>query len=163
MASIVDFIEWENFDFSIIHPIPYAKRDPGNQRTKDIRNIKNIITAFDIETSRLPDIDQSFCYHWQFQFGFGVPTIHGRTIEEFRLCLDRLAAHIAEDETVLVFVHNLSYEFCWLRAIYPEITNDDLFCLSPRKVARLKLYGGKIEFRCSYILTNLSLSLLTKR
>ena len=48
---------------------------------------KNIVAAFDIETSRLPD-DQSIMYIWQLQIMDY--TFIGRTWEEFTKILDDL-------------------------------------------------------------------------
>ena len=162
-GNVTEWLEWKYVDFSFLRNVKYAKRDRGNQRLKKLRNIKNILCAWDIETSVLPGEEQSYVYHWQFQLGFDMPTIYGRTIEEFRLCLDRIEPMLEKDETLLIFVHNLSYEWCWLRGIYPDITDRDIFCTAPRKPVKVKIHGGKIEFRCSYILTNLSLSAWTTK
>ena len=66
------------FPYDWLADIPLVKRKPGNQRTKQRRKYKDLITAFDIETTRLPDIEQSFMYVWQWQFGTNY-TVVGRT------------------------------------------------------------------------------------
>lgn len=82
---------------------------------------------------------------------------------EFRACLDRFAEAIPKGDTLLLFVHNLSYEFCFLRSVFTDIQSEDVFALDTRKVAKVKLYGGKIELRCSYIMTNMSLGQFTEK
>ena len=157
------WIAWDQADLSWIQNAPAAKRPPGNQRTKKIRKIKDVLAAWDIESSRLPDLDQSFVYHWQLQLGEDMPTIRGRTLEEFRLFMDRLADQLAKHETLIIYVHNLSYEFHFLRGVYPEIQPEDVFSTAPRKPVKVKLYDQRIEFRCSAILTNMSLDAWTSR
>lgn len=157
------WINWRDVDIPSVLDVPYAKRPQGNQGTRKLRSIKDLLCAFDIETSKVPGYDQSVCYHWQMQMGFELPTVEGRTIEEYRLFLDRIAAVLRDDETLVVLVHNLSYEFAFLRSVYPEIRSKDLFAVGSRKVAKLTLYDGKIQFRCTLILTNLSLDAWTRQ
>ena len=142
--------------------VPIAKRAHGNPGGNK-RDILALPAAFDVETSRIPELDQSFVYHWQMQIGFEDPTIYGRELWEFRAFMDNLAAEIPKDQTMLVFVHNLSYEFHFLRGVFPEILPEDVFSVKPRKPVKVKLYGGRIELRCSYILTNMGLGLWTKK
>lgn len=143
--------------------IGYAPMPPGNPAGRKSRDILNVCCAFDIETTRLPDLDQAFCYHWQFQYGPDRPTIYGRELWEFRKFLDGLQATLGDRETLYIFVHNLSYEFHFLRGVYPEIDNKDVFSVKPRKPIKVKLYDGKIELRCSYILTNMGLDTWTAK
>lgn len=140
---------------------PEARRPAGNCGTKHPRKILNILAAFDIETSNvLPD--QAALYHWQMQIRLDRPTIWGTTWEELRSLFDKIARRLSARETLIVYVHNLSFEFCFLRNAF-EITGKDVFALSSRKVAKCRIYDGKIEFRCSYVLTNMGLGAWTKR
>ena len=115
------------------------------------------VCAFDIETTGLPEIQQSIMYVWQFAIEDYV--IIGRTWEELRTLIGWLndAAH---ERRIVVYVHNLSYEFQFLSGIF-HFENDCVFSMDSRKV--LKAVVDNIEFRCSYLLTNLSLRSLTKR
>lgn len=155
-------LSYKEFDPTFIKSVEYAKRPAGNQKTKKPRDIKNLLCAFDIECSRLPDTEFAFVYHWQMQIG--EYTIFGRNPAEWKNLMDKISAVLTENETIYLFVHNLSYEFHnIIRLCYPDITNNDLFCTGPRKVVKCKLYEGRIEMRCSYILTNLSLAAFTKQ
>lgn len=115
------------------------------------------ICAFDIETTALPEIQQSIMYVWQFAIEDYI--IIGRTWEQFRKLVSWLNI-ISNGKRIVVYVHNLSYEIQFLSGVF-RFGNDDIFAMDSRKV--LKAVTGNIEFRCSYLLTNLGLSALTKR
>lgn len=115
------------------------------------------VCAFDIETTALPEIEQSVMYIWQFAIEDYV--VIGRTWEEFKTLVKWLNT-LSKGRRTVVYVHNLSYEFQFLSGIF-HFENDCVFPMENRKV--LKAVLGNLEFRCSYLLTNLSLSALTKR
>ena len=72
----------ENFPFEWFRKIKIQKRRKGNPGTKSCVKYLDIVTAFDIETTALDDIEQSIMYIWQWQFGTEY-TVIGRTWEEF--------------------------------------------------------------------------------
>lgn len=115
------------------------------------------ICAFDIETTTIKEINQSVMYIWQFAIENTV--FYGRTWEEFKRFLSLLKA-VSGGKTIVVFVHNLSYEIQFLSGIF-HFENQDVFPTEPRHVLRANI--DNIEFRCSYRLTNLDLKSLTQR
>lgn len=143
-----------------LHGYGYAKRNEGNQGKKKLRDYINVLCAFDIETSRVPGTEQAGMYHWQMQIGLGTTTIHGRTWDELRDLLCGIVNTLHGRETLVIYVHNLSYEFQFLRGIY-KFRPEDVFAVKSRKVLRAQMYDGKIELRCSYLLTNKSLAAWT--
>jgi hypothetical protein len=149
----------EQFPLEWLYNRPLVKRKQGNQRTKKRVKYKDIITAFDIETTRLIDIEQSVMYVWQWQFDEDY-TVVGRTWEQFA-AFQRKIAKILEDSVLVVFVHNLSYEFQFLRGIY-QFSPDEVFAIKSRKVLKCNMYGC-FEFRCSYIHSNMNLDTYTKK
>lgn len=149
----------EQFPFEWLSDRPLVKRKQGNQRTKKRVKYKDIITAFDIETTRLADIEQSVMYVWQWQFDDDY-TVVGRTWEQFA-AFQRKLAKILDDTVMVVFVHNLSYEFQFLRGIY-QFNPDEVFAIKSRKVLKCNMYGC-FEFRCSYIHSNMNLDTYTKK
>ena len=149
----------EKFPYDWLYEIPLVKRKSGNQRTKKRTKYKDLITAFDIETTRLPDIEQSIMYIWQWQFGDEY-TVVGRTWEQFE-AFQRKLANILDDSVLVVFVHNLSYEFQFLRGIY-NFQPDEVFAVKSRKVLKCNMHGH-FEFRCSYIHSNMNLDTYTKK
>lgn len=144
------------FDFG---SIPTLSAPRGNPRGRQKTQYKDIICTFDIETTRLPDIDQSFMYIWQMCIGENV--IVGRTWEEFKLLLSEFKLYLKEKEKVVIFVHNLSYEFQFLAGIY-RFNKDDVFLIDSRKVLKATMYEH-FEFRCSYLHSNMSLAQYTNK
>lgn len=149
----------EKFPYDWLYEIPLVKRKSGNQRTKKRTKYKDLITAFDIETTRLVDIEQSIMYIWQWQFGDEY-TVVGRTWEQFEV-FQRKLANVLDDSVLVVFVHNLSYEFQFLRGIY-NFQPDEVFAIKSRKVLKCDM-RGHFEFRCSYIHSNMNLDTYTKK
>lgn len=132
------------------------KGNPGGKR----RHYIGITTAFDIETTPLDDIEQSIMYVWQWQFGEDF-TVIGRTWDEFTELQKRIKSCLPDDKWLVVYVHNLSYEFQFLKGIY-QFVPDDIFAVASRKLIKCDMYGC-FEFRCSYKLTNMSLKQFTTR
>lgn len=123
------------------------------------RRYLNTVCAFDIETTRLPNSDQSIMYVWQFQLGTEY-TIIGRTWKEFADFMRKLSTYL-HGAYLVVYVHNLSFEFQFLRGIY-DFESSDVFCMKSRKILRATMMQS-YEFRCSYIHSNMSLLEYTKK
>ena len=138
---------------------PKVKNRKGNPAGKK-RHYIGITTAFDIETTLIDDIEQSVMYIWQWQFGEDY-TVIGRTWDEFLDLQDRIKKTIPADYWLVVYVHNLSYEFQFLKGIY-QFTPDDIFAVASRKLIKCDMWH-RFEFRCSYKLTNMSLKQFTTR
>ena len=138
---------------------PIVKNRKGNPAGKK-RHYIGVTTAFDIETTLLDDIQQSVMYVWQWQFGEDY-TVIGRTWEEFTDLQERVKNSLPEGYWLVCYVHNLSYEFQWLKSVY-QFTPDEIFAVDSRKLLKCDMYGV-FEFRCSYKLTNMSLGQFTKK
>ena len=90
----------------------------------------------------------SLCYIWMF--GINDQVYYGRELEEFKTLLNELP----EMEAVC-YIHNLSYEFSFLQGVLPV---KSVFAKSPHKPMKCVFKDFPlIEFRCSYMLENLSL------
>lgn len=138
-----------------IQQTKYASGHPKDHRKK----YADIICTFDIECTNLEDIRQAIMYHWQACVDGMVCT--GRTWDEFQDFLDGLDKWLPDGLCMVFYVHNLGYEFQFLRAIH-NFTEDEVFCLTGRKVAKCDI-GKRFEFRCSYVLTNMSLREFLKK
>ena len=138
---------------------PLLKNRKGNPGGKK-RHYIGITTAFDIETTLIDSVEQSVMYIWQWQFGKDY-TVIGRTWGEFLDLQKRIKAVLPEDRWLVVYVHNLSYEFQFLKGIY-SFFPDDVFAVASRKVVKADMWGC-FEFRCSYKLTNMSLKQFTSK
>lgn len=150
----------ETFNYNVISETGCQKRPKGNQGTKhNKRKYKNLFCAFDIETTNDLTINQAYMYIWQCQIN--EQTVVGRTWDEWMLFCERICSRLAEDEYIMVYVHNLSFEFTFLKGIY-SFDPAEVFAIDRRKVLKCEMLKH-IEFRCSYLLTNMSLSAFTKR
>ena len=138
---------------------PMVKNRKGNPAGKK-RHYVGITTAFDIETTYLDDIQQSIMYIWQWQFGEDY-TVIGRTWDEFTALQLRIKNCIPAGSWLVVYTHNLSFEFQYLKGIYNFIP-DDIFAVASRKIIKCDMHGA-FEFRCSYKLTNMSLKQFTTK
>lgn len=132
----------------------------------DIKTIKtnkkieylNIESAFDIETTSIKltdDTKSAFMYIWMFGIGYGQNVYYGRTWEEFtKLCETLQETYgLNEDKRLVVYVHNLGYEFQFMRKYFEW---ESVFAIGERKpIKALCSYG--IEFRDSYILSGYNL------
>ena len=151
----------EDFDFNILAALPDLPRGSGNQRTRrKLRYYKNVVCAFDTETSYIEQIDRQTLYIWQFQIDEAL-TVIGRTWSAF-LTFWQTACDILEeqDKYLVVYVHNLSYEFQFMRSLF-HVEPDDIFCVKSRRVLRWTCC--RFEFRCSYLQTNMSLDAFTHK
>lgn len=96
---------------------------------------------------------RSIMYAWQV--GINGTAIIGRTWDEFiefiNYIIDKL--NISIDNRLIIWVHNLSMEFQYIKDYFEW---HKVFALTTRKPIYALTKSG-IEFRCSYILSNLSL------
>lgn len=124
------------------------------QDTKSRKNIRyvDMVTAFDIETTNIDKYRQSVMYIWQMQLG-DKWTVYGRTWDEFRWFINKVHEKVPDGAYLVVLVHNLSFEFQFLKSIIPV---DEVFAMDDRKILRMR--SGFLEFRCTYIHSNMSLS-----
>lgn len=136
----------------------------------------NTIYTFDIETTsflilnneqipatkylQLSKKEQEQCnfmstmYIWMF--GINDEVYYGRTWKEFKGFLIRLE-NWGTDCKKYVFVHNLAYEFQFLRNMF---NMKNVFARKSRKPIKFELEDFNIEFRCSYMMSNCSLEKL---
>ena len=120
----------------------------------------NIPAAFDIETTNVDGVKDekgeyivrpfAFMYHWQFCLIKYV--IFGRTWEQFQKFFRELADSCKF--TLAIYVHNLAFEYQFIKD-FVHITK--LFAKSKRRPMKFNTHEGKLEWRCSYFLSNMSL------
>ena len=139
------------YDWGKYYTLPIVDHGKGETRKQRKYDFIDAIVTFDIETTALPENETSFIYIWQCCINGDI--IIGRTAGSILNLFDRLSAYLDDKTKVLCYVHNLSYEFHFLREI---LKFEDVFSISKRHplAARYK----NIEFRCSYLLTNQSLN-----
>jgi len=150
----------ETYDYSVVGKATLQKRRRGNPaRRKNPEKYKDLFCAFDIETTNDLSINQAYMYIWQFQIED--QTIIGRTWDSFLEFMELLKEQLNENEKLMIYVHNLSFEFSFFKGIY-EFAPDEVFAIDRRKVLKCSMMEH-FEFRCSYLLTNMSLAAFTAK
>lgn len=160
-------------------------RKKGVRKQNQKYEYANVISSFDIETTRLHDIkkvakithkkdgtiltkweypknvkDFTVMYTWQWCFTWNTPngytliTIIGRKWSEFTEMLKKLSDEMGDNVRLVVFDHNLAYEFQFLRGVIP-FDVDNVFNIKTRQP--IKAVSGKFEFRCTLKQSNMSL------
>lgn len=141
------------------------------------KKIDNNIYSFDIETTSYLKLNgkiynassyenfnkkekeqveyYSIMYIWMFSINDTV--YYGRTWEELKEFWELLANNIPEKK--IVFIHNLSYEFQFLRS---QFDFRDVFARTKRKVMKAFIPYYNIEFHCTYFMTNIGLEKLAE-
>lgn len=151
----------------------YISHDPDIQGNR--KKFDNTIYTFDIETSsylildgkQLPAKDYlklstserknaiycSCMYTWQFSINQDV--YYGRTWSEFKQFLKKINDNVPELK--LVFVHNLAFEFQYLKSNFHF---EEVTARKSRKVMTALMKDFNILFKCSYIMSNVALKYL---
>lgn len=150
----------DEFNMSYFESVDILPAPRGNRGTKNKSRYLDCICAFDIETTRIKAIEQSVMYVWQFQVD-ELCTVIGRTWQDFIKFLYGIKQHTPEGVKLVIYVHNLSYEFTFLKGIY-GFKSEEVFALDDRKVLKCSMFD-KFEFRCSYLQTNMSLKEFTTK
>lgn len=118
----------------------------------------NLPCGFDIETTsyKHDNMKTAFMYIWALGIGHDTGVYYGRTWEEFadvcELLQDKLGLH--SERRLVVYVHNLGYEFQFMRKHFTWL---NVFAVGERKPTKALCDYG-IEFRDSYVLSGFSLA-----
>lgn len=153
------------YDYSKIGNSKQVSWPVGKRRKHNAGwHYRNLVCSFDIETSKIQyrsfwnhgkerKLYQSFMYVWMCAIEKDV--VVGRTWDDYKIFIEKLIEQINGDR-LIIFVHNLSYEFQFLSGVM-NFEQKDVFALERRKVAKAT-YRDSIEYRCSYIHSNMSLA-----
>lgn len=138
-------------------------------KNEDVRICySNIRVGFDIETTSYYDGDQKKAIVYTYTFSVNGEVTVLRTADAFLQFLKDLQDRYTSEWTgkddqrwrrmIAIYVHNLPYEFQFIRQY---LQWDSLFAIAnARKIARA--IAGRMEFRCSLMLTNKSLASVGK-
>ena len=164
--------------WDIAQVLSFAVNEKNFTGTNKGEKVLNVPVAFDIETTSFyRDVDgNTYSYErysklggkatklekcstmYVWQFGINGYCIMGRTWGDFVMMMKQIALllNLCDKRKMVVYVHNLSYEFQFIRALFEW---DKVFSIDLRKpiYARTKDF---IEFRCSYLLSGYSLAKL---
>lgn len=137
---------------------PYNRIKKSNPLIRPTKRYLNHLMTFDIETSTIEKTDGSFegyMYHWQVCIDSYV--CFGRSWKEFLTFLrkiNRALKNYDKKYKLVCYIHNFSYEFQFL---YSWIKLTDVFAIDKRKPLKSISKDFNIEFRCSYLLSNMNL------
>lgn len=131
-----------------------------DNHTKSVIYYYNIECGFDIETTSTTLNGEKFAFMYEWTFGIQSKDFiyYGRTWEQFITLCEQLQNkyNLDENNRLIIYVHNLAYEFQFMRKYFEWV---NVFAVDDRKpIKALCTYG--IEFRDSYILSGYSLSKL---
>lgn len=155
--------QYQDFNLQDLNNIDIDIVSTFDTKNKSVRKYFNVECAFDIETTSVTlEDEQKFAFMYEWTFGIKDKNFicYGRTWEEFtELCKQLQEYFLLDSEHILVvYVHNLSYEFQFMRKYFNWL---NVFAIDDRKpVKALCSYG--IEFRDSYILSGYSLEKLAE-
>lgn len=149
-------INVNEFDPEILN-IRKLPRPKGNQGGKKA-TYADMIAAFDIETTNDRESRNAFMYIWQLQLDD--LTVIGRDWESYFDLLIKLREKL-DGLTLVIWVHNLSFEFQFLKGYY-DFRPDEVFCTDQRKILKCTMFDC-IEYRCSYLHSNMSLARYMKQ
>lgn len=137
---------------------PYTRIKKANPLISSTKKYISHLMTFDIESSTIEKTDGTFegyMYHWQVCIDGYV--CFGRTWKEFLTFLrkmNRSFKNYDEKHKLVCYIHNFSYEFQFL---YSWIKFTDVFAIDKRKPLKAISKDFNIEFRCSYLLSNMNL------
>ena len=161
--SISKWAGYNDGKFGGVYPVSRLTDAMDELFTHDIlltesskREYFNIPCAFDIETSSFYNFrgEKDACmYIWQF--GIDGIVIYGRTWDDFINLLSQLVDYLelSHRRHLVIYVHNLGYEFQWMRK---WLEWDRVFAIKNRRP--VYAISGPFEFRCSLFLSNYSLA-----
>lgn len=156
-APMEKWLDVLDFDPGIMINYPVLHRRKSKNPKPDLLDC---VCAFDIETTNIDSIEQAVMYIWQFQIDEDL-TVFGRTWEEFLNMLQAIAEVLPANCNLVIYVHNLQFEFSFLKGVY-DFKKEEVFAIQRRKVLRCDMFG-RFEFRCSYLLSNMSLKDFTRK
>lgn len=161
--------------------IYWQERKEQLQRSKQSKNAKAYITdviSFDTETTS-GFIDENntfvlfdetkpkeyynnmqkvgFVYIWMVAINQTV--YYGRELEELKQFMLQLNEE-AGGQKIVIYVHNLEFDFQFLQNVFEF---DDLFARKAHKVMYAHVANTNITFKCSYVLSALSLAMTAKK
>lgn len=132
-----------------------AKKPVYENKHRVIKKYINMPCSFDIETSSFTIGDRKCAIMYIWQFGINGYACYGRTWEEFDEAMEKVRKffNLGTYRILPVYVHNLAFEFQWIRQHFDW---DNIFAREKRSPMKALTTTG-FEFRCSYMLSGCSL------
>lgn len=144
----------------------YIKSNNPNIVGRKGHQYLNVSASFDIETSSFKQDGEKVALMYIWQFGlYDITTneticIVGRTWRNFKDLMFSIEKILPDKVNLIVFVHNLAYEYSFLNTELYSMKSKDFF-VKPNT----PLYAtfGRLEFRCNYLLSGYALGNLNTK
>lgn len=138
--------------------LDYKTYKKYNYHTKTSVEYLNLESGFDIETTSTYANGDKFAFMYLWGLGIGENAdflVYGRTWEEFQELINFISneLNLSPSRRLVVYVHNLGYEFQFMRKYFEWL---EVFAIDERKPLKATIRQG-IEFRDSYLLSGYSL------
>lgn len=149
-------IYYKDFDFSCIDTTEIELKQ-GKRKISYL----NIDFAVDIETSSFYLNDEKYAYPYLMSVNICGNIVYCRYMTELYEIFQEIKQHfgLTFRKRIIMFIHNLSYEFQFFRDI---CRFSEVFARSSLKPMKAFDYNSCIEFRCSYTVSGLKLKDLAK-
>ena len=146
-----------------INDFPYEKFVDRTASKKGNRSYCDYFGTLDIETTsilkkRFPLIKKSFGFMYIWQCCLDGICVAGRTWVEYQMFIEKIESLLPCGSKLVMYVHNLSFELQFMRNFF---NFTEIFARKKRKVIRAT--AGRVEYRCSYFLTNMGLAKFTQK
>ena len=143
MGNWLGYSNGDVYDYSVENAYDMIAEAMRNSEPSQLEVVKDSVTyynipcSFDIETSSFKAYDDkgqeikcATMYIWQF--GLNGSVIFGRTWDEFFELLGILqqSLDLSEEKHLVIYVHNLGYEFQWIKQ---WIHWDKVFAIKQRR------------------------------
>ena len=111
------------------------------------------VAAFDTETSTIEKDGEQIAFMYVWQMAVENEAFYGRTWSEFKLCLQKMKneMHLAVDYKLIVYVHNLKYDFGFYKKEVNLDGND--FVARSRRTVLKHIMDDCFEVRDSAVYT----------
>ena len=155
----LQFDNFENIKWDVIQD-KLKKAKKVKKQGKHNPYYLDISVSFDTETTSTYVNGEKFAYMYVWQFGIDGYYCYGRTWQQWLKMMSFLqkAGDLNKDKRLIIFIHNLSFEFQFFRKYIPWI---NIFAKQEREpIKALSSFG--IEFRDSLILSGYKLDNVAK-
>lgn len=119
----------------------------------------NDFISMDTETSHNHCEENPFGWVYQWAYRLCDVVVYGRTASELVNSLIQIQSLYELDDTkkMIIYVHNLSYDITYLHRFLEQAFCEKakILAIKPHKILTYQI--GGFEFRCSYLLSNMSL------
>ena len=151
--SKIDGVSIDSFYRELVDMFPYHFSD---EIINPYDQLSRIIEVFNDNAPEKIEHDDKRALMYVWQIAINGHVIIGRTWEQFVDMINDISNRIGlnDNKRIIIWVHNLAFEFQFLKDYF---TWKKVFAISTRKPIYALTDNG-IEFRCSLILSNLSLA-----